>query len=84
MQIQHRKENKMKETILWAVKKGNLKWEEEIITTKKERIPDAIKWAESHGYDNFRISEINLPMSADELRKELEKAFLIRVERQRA
>ena len=47
------------ETVLWAVKKGAPDWEEVLITTKKERIPAAKKWAEENGFDRFRVSEID-------------------------
>ena len=47
------------ETVLWAIKKGAPDWEEVLITTKKERIPAAKKWAEENGFDRFRVSEID-------------------------
>jgi len=47
------------ETVLWAVKKGAPDWEEVLITTKKERIPAAKKWAEENGFDRFSVSEID-------------------------
>ena len=45
------------ETVLYAVKKGAPDWQEEIITTKRERIPEAKKWASENGFDRFRVAE---------------------------
>lgn len=43
--------------ILWATKKGNEDWQEELITEDETRIEAAKKWAEANGFDRFRISE---------------------------
>lgn len=46
----------MTERRLYAVRKGDPDWAEVLITEVEERIPDARKWAESNGYDRFRIA----------------------------
>lgn len=51
--------------ILWAVKKGDPHWKEQIITEKEERIEDAKKWAIANGFDRFRISTIDLKEKPD-------------------
>jgi hypothetical protein len=53
------------ETILWAVKIGAPSWQEQIITTHKERIEEARKWAEEQGFDRFRISTLDLGVAPD-------------------
>lgn len=44
------------EKVLWAVKKGEPDWKEEIITNKEENIEAAKNWAKSNGFDRFRES----------------------------
>jgi len=53
------------ETILYAVKKGQPKYMEEIITTNPEKIEEARKWAEENGFDRFRIAKIDLGEKPD-------------------
>jgi len=53
------------ETILYAVKKGQPKYMEEIITTNPEKIEEARKWAEKNGFDRFRIAKIDLGEKPD-------------------
>lgn len=43
--------------MLWAVKKGDEDWQEQIITTDEARIPAAKEWAKQNGFDRFRVSE---------------------------
>lgn len=50
------------ETILYAVKIGNADWQEEIITTNGAEpgvLEKARAWAESQGYDRFRVWTFN-------------------------
>lgn len=51
--------------VLWAVKKGEPDWNEQIITEKEERIEDAKKWATQNGFDRFRIATIDLKEKPD-------------------
>jgi hypothetical protein len=51
--------------ILWAVKKGDPDWKEQIITEKEERIEDAKKWATENGFDRFRIQMVDLSTPPD-------------------
>jgi hypothetical protein len=48
------------ETILYATRKGNESWQEEIITTDEKRIPAARAWAEANGFDRIRVARIDL------------------------
>ena len=45
--------------ILFGVRKGDEDWREVIITEREERFEDARKWAETQGYDRFRIASID-------------------------
>jgi len=53
------------ETILYAVKKGEPKYMEVIITTDPEKIEEAKLWAEKNGFDRFRIANIDLGEKPD-------------------
>lgn len=44
--------------ILFAVRKGNEDWQEELITEVEERIPAAKLWAEQNGFDRLRVATI--------------------------
>lgn len=45
--------------VLFAVRVGNEDWQEELITECEERIPAAKEWAKTHGFDRFRVAEID-------------------------
>ncbi len=49
----------MKTRILFAVRKGNEDWQEELITEVPERIPQASEWAKANGFDRLRIATID-------------------------
>jgi hypothetical protein len=51
--------------ILFATRKGNPDWMEELITEVEERIPEATKWAEENDFDRIRIAEIDLTEKPD-------------------
>ena len=51
--------------ILWAVKKGEPDYNEQIITENEERIEDAKKWATENGFDRFRIQVLDLSTPPD-------------------
>lgn len=44
--------------VLFAVKKGDEDWQEQLITEQEERIESAKAWADSNGFDRFRVAEI--------------------------
>jgi len=44
--------------VLWATKKGDEDWKEQLITEHAERIPAARKWAVANGYDRLRVVEL--------------------------
>lgn len=46
--------------VLWATKKGEPDYCEELITEVAERIPAARKWAKANGYDRFREADVDL------------------------
>ena len=50
---------------LWAVKKGDADWQEELITEVAERIPAAKEWAKANGFDRLRVAEIDLTTPPD-------------------
>jgi hypothetical protein len=45
--------------ILFAVRKENEDWQEELITDVEERIPLASEWAEANGFDRLRVAVID-------------------------
>ena len=51
--------------ILFATRKGNPDWMEELITEVEERIPESTKWAEENDFDRIRIEEIDLTEKPD-------------------
>jgi hypothetical protein len=53
------------ETVLWATKKGEPDWAEQMITDKPDRIEDAKKWALANGFDRIRISKIDMSEKPD-------------------
>lgn len=55
----------MKEKILWAVKIGDPDYMEQIITTNESQFKEARAWAESNGFDRFRVAEIDLATPPD-------------------
>ncbi len=44
-------------TILFAVKKGDPDWAEQLITEHPDKIAAAQKWAAANGFDRFRVLE---------------------------
>ena len=48
----------MKNKILWAVKKGDKDWQEQIITdtTSPEHLTNAKVWAVTNGFTRLRVS----------------------------
>jgi GNAT superfamily N-acetyltransferase len=51
--------------ILWAVKKGDPDWKEQVITENEEHIENAKKWATENGFDRFRIQVLDLSTPPD-------------------
>ena len=47
--------------VLWAVKKGQPKWKEEVIveTADPQRLMNAQTWAEDNGFDRFRVQTLD-------------------------
>ncbi len=45
--------------ILFAVKKGDEDWQEQLITEVEEQIEAAKTWAVGQGFDRFRVAEIS-------------------------
>lgn len=45
--------------ILFAVRKGEEDWKEQLITEVEARIPAASEWAKANGFDRLRIAEID-------------------------
>ena len=43
--------------ILWGTKAGAESWQEDIITTNENMIPEAMAWAKKEGFTNLRITE---------------------------
>lgn len=43
--------------ILYATRKGEPEYMEQLITEVEARIPDAQRWAEENGFDRFRIAD---------------------------
>jgi hypothetical protein len=46
--------------VLWATKKGEEDWQEQLITEQEDKIEQAARWAKENGFDRLRISNINL------------------------
>ena len=46
--------------ILWATKRGEEDWKEQLITEQEDKIEAAIIWAKENGFDRIRIANINL------------------------
>ena len=46
------------EFTLWAIRRGDEAWQEELIasTADKARLAAAREWAEKNGFDRFRVS----------------------------
>jgi hypothetical protein len=44
---------------LWATKKGEPDYAEQLITEVAERIPAASEWAKANGFDRLRVSEFD-------------------------
>ena len=42
--------------VLYGIRQGAEDWQEEIITTCRERETAARKWAEANGFDRFRVA----------------------------
>ena len=49
-----------KETVLFAVRKGEPDYNEVLITNNPDRIEDAKKWALANGFDRLRVSTIDM------------------------
>ena len=51
----------MKNKVLWAVKKGDEFWQEQIITdtTSSLHLANAKAWALKNGFDRLRVSTMN-------------------------
>lgn len=45
--------------ILFAVRKGDEDWQEQLITEVEERIDSASQWAIANGFDRLRIATID-------------------------
>lgn len=45
--------------VLFAVRIGNEDWQEELITEDASKIEAATAWAKAHGFDRFRVAEID-------------------------
>lgn len=43
------------ETILYGVRIGDADWQEEILTTRADRIEQARAWGKANGFDRFRV-----------------------------
>jgi len=46
--------------ILWATKKNEPEWKEQLITEQESNIEKATKWAIENGFDRLRVSDIDL------------------------
>jgi DhnA family fructose-bisphosphate aldolase class Ia len=46
--------------VLWATKRGDEDWQEQLITEQEDKIEQAARWAKENGFDRLRISNINL------------------------
>jgi hypothetical protein len=51
--------------VLFAVKKGDADWDEQVITEVESRIESAKTWAAANGFDRFRVAEININEAPD-------------------
>jgi hypothetical protein len=51
--------------VLFAVKKGDADWAEQLITEVESRIESAKTWAAANGFDRFRIAEIDTETAPD-------------------
>ena len=54
-----------KETVLFAVRKGEPDYNEVLITNNPDRIEDAKKWALANGFDRLRVSTIDMREKPD-------------------
>lgn len=53
------------DTILWGTRIGAPDWEEEIITTRADRIEQAKQWAQANGFDRLRVATIDVDAPPD-------------------
>jgi hypothetical protein len=51
--------------VLWATKKGDEDWQEQLITEQEDKIEQAARWAKENGFDRLRISNVNLSERPD-------------------
>lgn len=51
--------------VLFAVKKGEASYMEQLITDREERIEAAKNWCKENGFDRFRIAEIDMNEKPD-------------------
>jgi len=51
--------------ILWATKKNEPEWKEQLITEQEGNIEKASKWAIKNGFDRLRVSDIDLTTKPD-------------------
>lgn len=56
---------KKNQIVLFAVKKGEPDYMEQLITENSDRIDDAAKWARENGFDRLRITNISLTEKPD-------------------
>ena len=42
--------------VLWATRKGEADWKEDLITSNAEQILFAMQWAKQNGFDRLRIA----------------------------
>ena len=54
-----------KETVLFAVKKGEPDWAEQVITNRLHKIKEAKEWAVENGFDRLRVAEIDMETPPD-------------------
>lgn len=51
--------------VLWATKRGDEDWQEQLITEQEDKIEAAAIWAKENGFDRLRIANINLTEKPD-------------------
>lgn len=51
--------------VLFAVRKGDEDWQEQLITEQPDKIQAASEWAKQNGFDRLRIAEIDLGTAPD-------------------
>lgn len=51
--------------VLFAVRKGDADWQEQLITEQPDKIQAASEWAKKNGFDRLRIADIDLSTKPD-------------------